>query len=295
MNEMNKVKVKKFPNFRVFEFNGFENIVFGCPPGIVKEFSRKKEELPAHYVIPIRTFVKGRNNFDFEFIIYSFLFFRKEKRKINIYCTRQQKTRFITILNETLFGPRFKHLLQSQFNRFCLKEKFSMQEIEKMEKFLEKISEDKKLWKIFEEHLIKHVTDRETLRGIAEYFAKRVRYPLWLTRKKIKNLDNALAKGYVTCAQIKKEMDLFGLVTEKGRHRFITNIVDFHILDKDLTVFVPSIKDKRKKIKIVQQRPSTFEIFHKNSKISTIDISHLDLPEKPENIEPIKKPWGCPR
>ncbi|MCH8156213.1 MAG: cyclic nucleotide-binding domain-containing protein [Nitrospinae bacterium] len=287
----NGFKIHRRQNFRVLEVNGFDTIVFGCPPGIVKEFSRRKEDLPLHYMIPIRTFVKGRNNFDFEFIIYSFLFFRKEKQKINIYCTRQQKARFKTILNETLFGPRFKHLLQAQFRRFCNSEDFSVQDFKKMDEFLDKVAGNKALSNLFDKLLREHTGDRVTEGKTAEFFSKKIRIPTWLVRKKIKNLEKTLARNYLVCAQLRKEMELFGLVTEKGRNRFIGNVVDFHLFDKDQAVYIAGLGDKRKKLKIVQRRPSAFEVLRKSEKICTIDISHLDMMPRPVDIEPLQRPY----
>ncbi len=69
MGSDNMYKIIKGPNLRVLDVKGFDRIVFGCPPRIVKYFSQKKQELPAKYVLPVRTFMKGRNNFDFEFIL----------------------------------------------------------------------------------------------------------------------------------------------------------------------------------------------------------------------------------
>ena len=80
-------------NFRVLKMKGFEPVCFGCPPGIVKDFGRRAENLPSRYVLPIRTFVQGKNNVDFEFIVYTFLFARPSHEKITIYCTADQRGR----------------------------------------------------------------------------------------------------------------------------------------------------------------------------------------------------------
>ena len=75
MEKEKAFKIFKGQNFRILSIPGFPDIAFGCPPGLLKEVKARKQALPSHYVIPLRTFVKGRNHFDFEFIIYTFLFF----------------------------------------------------------------------------------------------------------------------------------------------------------------------------------------------------------------------------
>ena len=72
MSKPKGYKIRKGYNYRVLEVEGFDPICFGCPPGIVKEFNRRSDVLPSKYVLPIRTFVQGKNNFDFEFIVYTF-------------------------------------------------------------------------------------------------------------------------------------------------------------------------------------------------------------------------------
>ena len=197
MTNPKNVKIHKYHDFQVLDVEGFDRIVFGCPPGVVKEFSRKNHELPKHFVIPIRTFVKGRNIFDFEFIIYSFLFIHPERRaegeKITIYCTQEQKERFKVILNETLFGPKFEHLLHGQFRRFAHRHEFSIAESKKLESFLGKISGDNKLLSRFDGYLKSHTADKTILAGIREYFNSKGKISKWLADKKISNLDLVLA------------------------------------------------------------------------------------------------------
>ena len=95
----------------------YGEIVFGCPPGIVKEFLRLKKPLPSKYIISSKTFCDNLNNFDFEFIVYSYLFTRASGSSVSAYCLPEQEKRFRDILNETLFGPRMDQLLESQSNK----------------------------------------------------------------------------------------------------------------------------------------------------------------------------------
>ena len=101
-------------NYSVLKTKNYGEIVFGCPPDIIKEFIKLKKPLPSKYVFPSHTFKKGRNNFDFEFIIYSYLFTRAKGNTISAYCRPTQEKRFRAILNETLFGPRFDQIIEAQ-------------------------------------------------------------------------------------------------------------------------------------------------------------------------------------
>jgi len=86
--------LEKGYNFRILNTDEFGKICFGCPPGIVKDFSQRDEHLPSKYVLPLRTFVNGTNRFDFEFILYTYLFIKPGRGKVTIYCTQDQKNRF---------------------------------------------------------------------------------------------------------------------------------------------------------------------------------------------------------
>ena len=132
--------------YSLLETKDYGEIVFGCPPGIVKEFIKTKKPLPSKYVIPSQTFCDNINNFDFEFIVYSFLFTRAPGSTVSAYCLPEQEIRFRNILNETLFGPRFSQLLESQssklLNEKCLNEK----ERKNLRRFLRKnVAKNKKI------------------------------------------------------------------------------------------------------------------------------------------------------
>ena len=116
MNKSN-FNLYKGKNYSVLETQNHGEIVFGCPPDIVKEFIRQKKPLPSKYVFPSQTFKDGRNSFDFEFIIYSFLFTRAKGSTVSAYCRPTQEKQFRAILNETLFGPKFSQILEAQNHR----------------------------------------------------------------------------------------------------------------------------------------------------------------------------------
>ena len=97
----NDFRVSHGKLYSYLETKDYGEIVFGCPPGIVKEFLRLKKPLPSKYIISSETFCDNLNNFDFEFIVYSYLFTRSPGSVVYAYCLPEQEKRFRNILNET--------------------------------------------------------------------------------------------------------------------------------------------------------------------------------------------------
>lgn len=285
-----KIEIISGYNYRILEGEGFETVAFGCPPGMVKDFVRQNKKLPHHFVIPFRTFVSGRNNFDFEFIIYNALFGATTNEKISVYCTRDQEIRFKNILNETLFGPRFKYLLQAQFRSSFPQTRSTAQGLKKLDSFLAKVAGDKKLFRQFDDLLKSHSSDRVILQKIHEYFATLVKKYKWLQENKTPHLAKTLARQYIICAQLKKEIDLFSLSNEEGREKFLNDLIDFRLFDKDKPLRIPGT-NKKLKISIVQKRASAFDIFSNKEKVGLVDISHLDPPNSLPEYDLVDKPF----
>ncbi len=285
-----KVEIISGYNYRVLEGEGFETVAFGCPPGMVKDFIRQKKKMPRHFVIPFRTFVSGRNNFDFEFIIYNALFGATQKEKIFVYCTEDQEVRFKNILNETLFGPRFKFLLEAQLRNSFPEARSTPRELKKFQSFVEKVAGDKKLFRQFDDLLKAHASDRVVFQKTHQYFGTLVKKQKWLQGNQIPNLAKDLARQYIVCAQLKKEIDLFSLANEEDREKLINDIIDFRQFEKEKPLLIPG-NDKRLKVKIVQKRASAFDIFCNNEKVGMVDISHLDPPNPLPEYDLVEKPF----
>ena len=278
-------------NFRVLEIRGFDPICFGCPPGIVKDFGKRAKTLPSRYVLPIRTFVQGKNNFDFEFVVYTFLFHRPTRGKITIYCTSGQRKRFKSILQETLFGPTFRNLIHAQFRRFGRGSGFTDSELKRYEQFLDHVAESKKPFDLYN-HLLKYNTpDRQIQSEIRGYFETLIRGKQWLKNKANSRTASLFARNYITCAQLKKEMDLFSIAKEKNQDQFVGALIDFQIFNKKNSVRVESAEKQRKPLTIVQNRPAEFDIYQHKRRKCSINILNPDPPLKPKTVKPLEKPF----
>jgi CRP-like cAMP-binding protein/L-ascorbate metabolism protein UlaG (beta-lactamase superfamily) len=278
-------------NFRVLEIKGFDPICFGCPPGIVKDFNRRSKALPSKYVLPIRTFVQGINNFDFEFIVYTFLFNRSNRGKITIYCTADQRNRLKSILQETLFGPDFRNLIHAQFYRFSQESGFTDTELKRYKKFLDHVAESKKPLDLYNRFLKYNTSDRQIQSEMRGYFETLIRGKQWLMNKAHSRTASLFAQNYITCAQLKKEMDLFSLAKEKNQNEFIGSLIDFQIFNKQNAVTIEDAGKQGKTLKIVQARPAEFDIHQQGRRKFPVNMLKLDLPPKLEVVMPLEKPF----
>jgi CRP-like cAMP-binding protein len=278
-------------NFRVLKVPGFEPICFGCPPGIVKDFSRRSEVLPSKYVLPIRTFVQGKNNFDFEFIVYTFLFARPSTEKIEVYCTADQRDRLKSILQETLFGPSFLDMVRAQFRRFGRESGFTGAELKRYKQFLNHVAKSKKPFDLYNRLLKCNTPDRQIQSEIRGYFEALMHSKKWLMNKSNSRTASLFAQNYITCAQLKKEMDLFSISKEKNQDEFIDSLIEFQIFNKQNTVTIETSRKKGKALEIVQVRPAVFDLHQQGRQKFSVDMLKLDLPPKPDVVTALEKPF----
>ena len=278
-------------NFRVLNVEGFDPVCFGCPPGVVKDFSKRAEAVPSHYVIPVRTFVQGKNHFDFEFIVYTFLFGRPAHEKITIYCTADQKVRFNSILQETLFGPTFTNLIQAQFRQFGLRAGFTASELKRFKRFLDQVADSRKPSDLYNRLLKFNEPDRKIQSEIRGYFETQIRGKKWLQEKTNSRTASLFARYFIICAQLKKEMELFSLAKDKKQNDFVDSLIDFKIFDKQNAVLIKGRGKLKKVLKIVQPNPAEFDVYVQNRRRCSLDLLKLDPPARPGKVQSFEKPF----
>ena len=284
-------RIYKGYNFRVLDVEGFDPICFGCPPGIVKDFNRRSKALPSRYVLPIRTFIQGKNNFDFEFIVYTFLFARPSNEKITVYCTSDQRDRLKSILQETLFGPSFQDMIHAQFRRFGRESGFTGAESKRYHQLLDHLVETKKPFVLYNRLLKLNTPDHEILSEMREYFEALIQNRKWLANKSNSRTASLFVRNYITCAQLKKEMDLFSISREKSHEDFVHSLIDFKIFNKRNEVVIKGSGKQKTNLKITQVRPSEFEVAQPGRLKFSVDMLKLDLPPKPKMVTPLEKPF----
>ncbi len=285
-----KIKIYEGYNFRVLDIPGFEKITFGCPPGIVKDFARREEELTCHYILPTRTLVKGKNNFDFEFIVYNFLFIRRQKSKIIIYCTEDQKARFIAVMGETLFGPTLHQMLCAQFRRYMKECRFTAGEEKRFEKFLLTLANNKKLFQKLQSLMESQVSDEVLLKELTAHFKHVLKTRAWM-QKSSKSPAKLFAQNTLQCFQLQQEMALFILNRDCSRQEFLDRLVEFEIFKKDKSITLKNGAKSAKKLKVVQVEPSYFEIYENGKLKAELDFNEIDTPPIPEKVQLIERPF----
>ena len=241
MGRSKNYSIYKGYNFRVLKVKGFDPICFGCPPGIVKDFARRDEALPSQYVLPVRTFVQGKNNFDFEFIVYTFLFCRPSNEKITVYCVDEQRVRFKAILRETVFGPTLRIMIRAQFYRFGRGAGFAKPEAERFLKFLDRLADSKKPFRLYNQLIKRDASQRQIQSEFRAYFEFHLRNKPWLKSKVNSRSRSRFAQNYIICAQLRKEMDLFAMAPEHNYDNFFNQLIDFKIFNRSNVVTLKSV------------------------------------------------------
>ena len=254
--------------YSYLETKDYGEIVFGCPPGIVKEFLRLKKPLPSKYVISSQTFCDNLNNFDFEFIVYSYLFTRAAGSTVSAYCLPEQEKRFRDILNETLFGPKFGQLLESQSNKLLNEKCLDAKGRKNIRIFLRKnVAKNKSISILFDNLLREHNSEPQISKQLKQFIEDKVLSKNQsILNSGIKNLSKKLTKIYLQCAQLQKEFDLFSLAKERNRNSFISKTVKFHHTNKSNICILDGLKNKDKKLKIQEIEPGVFKVSEKKNR-----------------------------
>ena len=292
MNKKNfNVRNEKY--YSLLETKDYGEIVFGCPPGIVKDFLRIKKPLPAQYIIPSKIFCDNLNNFDFEFIVYSFLFSKAPGSTVSVYCLPEQEKRFRTILNETLFGPKFRQLLESQSYKLLNENLLNEESKKNLHKFLIKgLATNKDISLLFDNLVSAHESKLKINNEIKNFIDDEIlcKTPLILNNN-IKNLSKKLTKIYIQCAQLKKELDLFSLAKEKDRNSFISNLIKFNYINKSNFCILNSVSNKNKKLKIREVEPGIFKIVEKKTEHCAVNLNSTHIKPKTKSLNQIKAPF----
>jgi hypothetical protein len=270
-----KFSVSNGQFYSLLETKDYGEVVFGCPPGIVKEFIKLKKPLPSKFLIPSQTFYDNTNNFDFEFVVYSFLFTRASGSTVTAYCLPEQEKRFRDILNETLFGPRFDQLLESQSSKLLNEKCLNNKDKEKLVRFLKKdLSKNKDIYDLFCNLLETKKSKSQVSKVVRQFFENKIfPYDPFFLNSSIKSLSKKLSKIYLQCAQLQREFDLFSLAKERDRNKFISKTVHFKYPEKAGFFILDGLKNKRKKLKLEEVESGIFKIIESKVERCVINLN----------------------
>ena len=215
-------------DFTIIRDNDIGSILIGCPPEAIKYFNREKVPIPPNIIIPQRTFRKGKNFFDIEFLAYTVIFFQKIKTPINIICAESQEKRIRIILHEALIGPDltdiFQTLLASNLRKYKLEDELKIV----IQTSAPQIGKSKKLFSLVKEMIAKENAQKEiesiTQRSIIEHMEKK---SCW-NSPDLEKASQYMTNAYVKAAMLKNEINIFAVCDEFGFNDFINTYVKFH-------------------------------------------------------------------
>lgn len=277
-------------NFAVVRDKDIGSMLFGCPPEVVKYFNREKEPIPPYIVIPQRTFRKGKNCFDLEFVAYTVIFFQQNKNPINIVCTKTQENRMRIVLNEALFGPVLKDMFQSVLSRYLGRLSLSRQQVKSLEMAAERMGENREIFLRFKEIISRCRTKRKALLEMQTVLRRYLEEISWFGGLAHDRIYRYITEAYVKAAMLKHEMNVFATCDEDKHDEFVNKFVNFHHFDSEGKVMLDS--GNGAKFKICQALDGHFRLYKKGKLAASFALETGDGDE--ESIQVAKAPMEMP-
>ena len=277
-------------NCRLVRDKDFGNILFGCPPEVIKSFYGLKETIPSNIVIPQRVFRKGRNIFDMEFITYSVIFSQKSKRTLDIICTETQEKRIRSILQEALFGPLFENNFASFLFDSIKNLPFNKRQTVSFNKFIHRMGINKDIFSKFKEIMSLKLNEDKVVLKMQPVLRPSFEKVPWLKNFAKNKIYKLIATAYVRAAMLKLEMNIFSLCDEAKGGEFIDKIISFHHFDEKGTV---TMLNNGSRLKIWQTRHGIFKLYKGGKLWDTVDLKISE--KKQESWKAAKAPFESPQ
>ncbi|MGR3319479.1 MAG: cyclic nucleotide-binding domain-containing protein [Candidatus Anammoxibacter sp.] len=277
-------------NFAVIRDKDIDGIMFGCPPGIVKYFNKKNEPIPANIVIPQRTFRKGKNCLDLEFVAYSIIFFSKRKKPINIICTKIQEGRIRIVLHEALFGPDLKEIFRSILFSSLMKFCFNKRKIKSLETLAERIGTSREIFLLLKESIVRDRTQRKVLSKMQPVLRKYFGKILWIRELEHERIGYYITKAYLNAAMLKCEMNFFAACSEGKNDEFVNKYVQFHHYNSKDKVTLNGSNSSV--FQICQTKTGDFKVMKNGKSVSSFILGRTD--EDKESVQVASSPIEIP-
>jgi hypothetical protein len=203
--------------FIIYKDEEIGDILFGCPPDIVKYFNLKKIPIPLNIVIPQRMFRKGKSYFDMEFIIYSILFSQQNKKLITIMCTESQEDRIRTVVQESLFGPFLKDIFRVFLLESFRKFHFNKPKIGLLKGIAEQIGGNGEIFSHFKEIMSQKFESTKLFSKMRSVMCLALGDMSWMNEQTHNHFCTLTTEAYVKAAMLKHEMNFFAICKEEER------------------------------------------------------------------------------
>lgn len=270
----------------------FGDLLFGCPPDIVKALLKEKS-VSNTCVLTLRTLRKGRNMIDVEFLLYLAMFFVKSKSKLNLICTAEQRRRVRTILKESLFCPSPRQLMRSLLPPGCLIERRrpkrlprlpgaapDVDEHKALDVLSDRLEDSAQLKKAFDEAMAGHHSEKGVVSAVLPLFK---RIP-GIRRGKTRSV----AAAWVKSALIRRETRFFS--PEPGTpDQILARHIEFRVFDKRGKAV---LRNGDRRLIITQPEPCLFHVRRTRRSPLEVDLRGEELPEVAGRQQ--KKPFSPP-
>lgn len=277
-------------NCRVIRDKDFGKILFGCPPEVIKHFYWIKETIPFNIVIPQRTFIKGRNIFDLEFITYSVIFSQKSEEILNIVCSETQEQRIRITLQEALFGPIFKDIFSSFLLESLRRFYFNKRQKASLENIVDQIATNQEIFSRFKAIMSLKLKEEKIVLKMKPVLRAYLKKLLWLANFAKNRIYKLITEAYVRAAMLKLEMNFFALCDERKRTEFLDSIICFHHFDENRKATLT--KRSGLKLRIRQTENGLFKLYKNGKLVKTVD---LEFSKKKRGLGKIAKtPFEIP-
>lgn len=276
-------------NFILVKDDDVGDVLFGCPPEVVKYFNSKNEPIPSNIVIPQRTFRKGKNYFDLEFVAYSIIFSQRTHKTINIVCTLSQELRIKIVLQEALFGPVFKDVFKAFLFDGLLEFSFDEDQISLLEYFVQNVGDDETVFDDLKK-IVTQKTENEVLLLKMEARLKPFLSDLQWLNEISQDLESIITKAYVKSAKLKLEMSVFAICPEKDNNKFINDFIRFNYFNSEGNAKLTG--ENGRQLVINQNKNGIFELYKNGNLIDSFNLELHNLDNTTMQIAalPIEQP-----
>ncbi|MEE9605387.1 MAG: cyclic nucleotide-binding domain-containing protein [Candidatus Scalindua sp.] len=271
-------------NFITVKDDDIGDILFGCPPEVVKYFNSKNIPIPSYIVIPQRIFRKGKNYFDLEFVVNTILFPKQNKKSITVACTESQEESVRTLLQVSLFGPYLKDLFSSLLFESLTRLRLGKLQKNSLKRITEQIGENSELYSHFKEIMSLRPAKEIVLSKMRPVLRQLLGNISWIERGSQKRIYGLIAGAYVEAAMMKHEMDVFSVCEKEKRDEFINRFISFKIFDSKGNVTLTNREGS--KLKICQTKFGTFKLYKKGRLIDSFDLQLVNRNERFLQIAP---------
>lgn len=272
-------------NFILVQDEDTGDIIFGCPPEVVKYFNSKKRPIPSNIVIPQRTFRRGKNYFDLEFVAYSIIFSKRSSRRINIVCSESQQERIRIVLQEALFGPVFKNVFQPFLFELLSEydfDDFGEQQTTSLKGFTETIAANADIFLQFKKIVAQKLDRFEIVSKMQPLLRSQIIKEMQWVATFPEDISRLITEAYVKAGLLKNEMNVFSICPENEQDKFINNFIHFHHFDKEGEVMLEG--ENGGKLLVRQTNTGTFKLYKKNKLVDSFNMQLSDEEREVKNV-----------